>query len=206
MNDYIKIALAGVAGAIIALLAVHYLAPVSYGANRATTTITNPFNFQQGLTSTSGSFSTTLAVTGVATFTAQSVMNGGVLHSYPLSTSTPASLTLAASDITNYESIVQLPSAGSAITDTLPASSSLSAFVPTAGDWAEQCITNGTTTAAINITIAGGTGTHLLTATTTPGGGAVTAIGPGNTGCIKYFRVGAGNNARDINALLTIFQ
>lgn len=142
---------------------------------------------------------------GVASFAAQPKFDAGSLHSYPLSTSTPASLTLAASDVTNYESVVMLPTVGS-ITVTLPASSTLSAFVPTAGDWAEQCYTNATSTASFGITLAGGTGTNLLVASS-----SATAVGskillPGKTGCIKYFRIGAGANASDINAILTVFN
>lgn len=132
--------------------------------------------------------------------------DAGILHSSTLSTSTPASVTLAASDISGIESIVMLPSATLGITATLPASSTLSAVVPTAGDWAESCITNATTTTGASITIAGGTGTNLLVASS-----SATALGskvllPGKTGCIRFFRIGAGNNSSDINALLTVFQ
>ncbi len=143
-------------------------------------------------------------ITGIVAATIAQ-FDAGVLHSYTLSTSTPASLTLAASDVTNYESVIVLPTVGD-VTLTLPASSTLSAIVPAAGDWQELCIVNATTTNIGRITIAGGTGTTLQVASS-----SATALGsklilPGKTGCIKFFRIGAGNNALDINALLTVFQ
>jgi cell wall-associated NlpC family hydrolase len=202
MKSYLPV----LALAVVLVTAVFWKFNPAFGVTD-TTTFTNPIAFSQtvaitGATSITGAatLASTLGVTGKVT------TDGGIVHSYPLSTSTPASMTLAASDLTAYESIVMLPTVGS-ITVTLPASSTLSSAVsPTAGDWEDKCITNATTTSGQNITLAGGTGTSLLVASS-----SATALGskvlfPGKTGCFKVFRIGAGNNASDLNFLLTVFQ
>lgn len=125
-------------------------------------------------------------------------LNAGVLHSYNNSTSTPASLTLAASDILNYESVTMKPTVG-AITVTFPASSTLSALVPNAGDRVKQCWYNATTTAASTITFAAGTGLDLEIASTTVLTGATSLIlGADNSACFEFQRKGSGPNASDI--------
>ncbi len=144
-------------------------------------------------------------LTGIAA-SALAQFDAGVLHSYPLSTSTPASLTLAASDIGNYQSLIILPTVGD-ITVTLPASSTLSALAPTAGDWQELCIVNATTSATAGIiTLVGGTGVNLQVASSTGSAVGVKVLRGGATGCIKFIRIGAGASALDINAALTVFK
>lgn len=86
------------------------------------------------------------------------VVDGGVL-----STTTPASMTLAQSDL-GYSSISDLLNVGAA-TITLPASSTLTTFLPNSGDRKSIAITNATSS-AFNITIAGGTGTLFQNAST----------------------------------------
>jgi hypothetical protein len=125
--------------------------------------------------------------------------DAGLIHSYTNATSSVTTTqTLAAADIANYESVIFTPNTG-ATTLTLPASSTLSAFVPTAGDWADQCWLNATSTAGVNITFAAGTGIDLETSSTT------LVLRPGNTACIKFVRKAATASAFDIAALLTVY-
>lgn len=127
------------------------------------------------------SLDTTLTVGTTSTLGGKVTADGGILLSDVLSTSTPASMTLAATDLANYSSILMLPTVGS-ITVTLPASSTLSSLVPTAGDVWEMTFVNSTTTNAQNITLAGGTGTTLYKATTTA------FVAPGQVASLKFIR------------------
>lgn len=119
----------------------------------------------------------------------RSVFDAGILHSYTSSTSTTATTyTLTQADILNYETVLMTPNGG-AVTLTLPATSTITSMVPTAGDWQDQCWYNATSTAAATITFAAGTGIDLETASSSITGGApVLSIGAGNTGCLKYIR------------------
>lgn len=93
------------------------------------------------------------------------------------STTTPASMTLALSDLNSSSLLSMTPTVGS-ITVTLPASTTMSSggFLPNAGDCTWDVIHNATTTASSNITLAAGTGFILADASTTkaiiPGGAA----------------------------------
>lgn len=112
---------------------------------------------------------------------------GKVIDGDVLSTTTPASLTLQPTDL-NYGVILMTPTVGS-ITVTLPATttSGMSSFLPNVGDTKDILIVNATTTAAQNITIAGGTGTKLTNAST-----SAAIIGGGNQGIgsLKFVRKG----------------
>lgn len=136
---------------------------VSFGATTARTTITNPWTFSQAVT-----LSSTLTQTGVATFTAAPVFNGGQLKSYTNASSSVTTGTLKESDILNYDTVLWTP-AGAAATKTLtfPATSTLTSFVPSAGDRQSTCFFNATTTAASTITYAAGSGIDLEVATST---------------------------------------
>lgn len=143
---------------------------------------------------------------GTIVAAAKATFDAGILHSYTSSTSTIATAqTLVAADITNYESVIFTPNRDS-VTLTFPASSTLSAFVPTAGDWAEQCWYNATTTAAKTITFAAGTGIDLeriATSTISGSGGPMLAIPAGGSACIKYVRQPATASTFDISVLVT---
>lgn len=128
--------------------------------------------------STTGTFSST----GAATFSAQVKNDANQLSSYTLSTTTPASMTLRESDIL-YSTILVTPTVGAA-TLTLPASSTLTTIVPTAGDRARLVIVNASTTAGQALTIAGGTGVLLSKATTT----ATILSGGQGVGIIEFIR------------------
>lgn len=96
-------------------------------------------------------------------------------------TTTGTAVTLQQSDLQPYNSLLVTPIVGSA-TVTLPASSTLSALLPKAGDIQQFLIVNSTSTAGINVTIAGGVGTLLKKASTTA------AIAPGAVGELEFIR------------------
>lgn len=99
------------------------------------------------------------------------IVNGGVN-----STSTTAtSQTLVQNDI-QYSLVSITPNVG-ALTLTMPASSTLSNFLPNAGDTFRFAIHNATTTAAATITVAAGTGFLRQMASTTA---AIPTLGLGS--------------------------
>lgn len=114
--------------------------------------------------------------------------DGSVTQSYTNATSTSATTaTLVQADM-SYSSRSVTPNTG-ALTYTLPATSTLTTFIPTAGDMARQCFYNATSTAAATITFAAGTGIDLEVATSTSQTGAFDlTIGAGNMGCFDFFR------------------
>lgn len=170
------------------------------------TVASNPFGAAANVTTIGNPWlhTSTVGISGLVT------LDGGSLNSYTLSTTTTATAeTLAASDITNYSTVLLSPLTG-ATTLTLPASSTLSAFVPTAGDWAVQCWVNATTTTttAGQITFAAGTGIDLENASSTVGA-AMTSynlklVGQ-NSGCFRFIRKPATATAFDIIAQYTAF-
>jgi len=129
--------------------------------------------------------------------------DAGVTRSYTNATSTDVtSYTAVAADIVNYDIVLITPTKGS-LTITLPASSTLSSFVPTAGDMAEQCWHNATTTAGITLTIATATGIDLETASSTVTGPVNSLAIPSNGfACLKYIRKTATASAFDIGVLV----
>lgn len=117
---------------------------------------------------------TSLGVSG-STYFATGFSQGGIN-----STSTPASMTLQASDIQNISLLSDTPTVG-AITLTFPASSTLATWLPNAGDTASFIVTNATSS-AFAVTLAGGTGTLLQKASTTA------AILSGGSATVDVFR------------------
>ena len=150
-------------------------------------------NLDGVITSTTGSFS------GLLT------LNAGTLNSYPNSTSTTATTqTLVAADIANYDTVLITPNTGD-LTLTFPASSTLSAFVPTAGDRATQCWHNATTTAGIDITFSAGTGIDLEFASSSQAVQVKTLLADGFV-CFEYVRKAATASAFDIGVLMTRYS
>lgn len=153
----------------------------------------------------------TLTITGAATTTGKAVFDGGVVHSNTNSTSTAVTAyTLVANDIAPngapYSAVVITPNGGD-LALTFPASSTLAAFLPSAGDWTEQCWRNASTTSGIDITFAAGTGIDLEVATTSPSAqaNAVLTVLADAGACIKYQRKPATAAAFDIAVMLTRF-
>lgn len=91
MNDYIKLVIAAILGGLI-VWGVLSVTSQSFGV-RDTSNITNPFNFQQGLTSTTGTFSGAITSGGDLTVTtsntATSTITVGCVQTYATSTATP---------------------------------------------------------------------------------------------------------------------
>lgn len=135
-------------------------------------------------------------------------LDAGQLRSYTNATGTTATAqTLKAADILGYDTILFTPNKAS-VTLTLPASSTLTSLVPTAGDMAEQCWYNATTTASTNIVFAAGTGIDLKVASSTSqvGGAFDLTIAPGQMGCFKYVRKAATASTFDIIAGLVEYN
>lgn len=134
---------------------------------------------------------------------------GGVVNSTNVSTSTNAAATITAAELTQWTraSVVSLiPNVVAAATFTLPASSTVPNIVPRAGDRAQVCVRNATTTANIALTLAGSTGINLTVAST-----SVSALGSkillsGKVGCIEFVRQVQTATTFDIDALLTVYQ
>ena len=114
--------------------------------------------------------------------------DGSVTDSYTNSTSTSATATTLNQADMKYLTTIMTPNTG-ALTLTLAPTTTLTTFIPNAGDRAEQCFYNSTTTAAATITFAAGTGIDLEVATSTSQTGAFDlTIGAGNMGCFKFLR------------------
>lgn len=130
----------------------------------------------------------------------------GVLYGSSLATNTPTTATtLRAGDIVGVDTLVVSPTAGS-LAYTFPASSTLRNLVPKVGQRAEWCVVNATTTASIDITFAGGTGVHLLKATSTSGGIGLPTIAPNDVGCFKFIRASSTSAAFDIYAAFVEYK
>jgi hypothetical protein len=156
-------------------------------------------NFTGTITGVAANFSGALTAT-TATFSGLLKGDAGYLLSYTNSTSTTATTqTLVAADILNYTSVIMTPNVAD-VTFTFPASSTLSALVPAAGDRFSQCWYNASTTSGIDMIFAAGTGIDLKVATSTVnyGGAMDLTIGPEDVGCLEYIRKPATASAFDI--------
>lgn len=147
-------------------------------------------------------------LTGVAaTLSGLFTANAGILHSYSLATST-GSNTIGLNDLNGYDTVIVTPTgAAGAKTLTFAASSSMSTWLPTAGDRQETCFLNASTSVA-TLVFAGGTGIDLQVATSTNGnGGAMDlTISPNGTGCFTFIRKAATASAFDIEANLLEYE
>lgn len=131
--------------------------------------------------------------------------HSGVTYDNAFSTTTPASLTIKASDIGNYDSVSIYPSVGD-ITVTLPASSTLASLLPKNGQIKKWCVYNATTTSGIDITFAGGTGLDLETASSSITGGApALTLLADNSGCFEFQKKGGPSGAASRNDILVRF-
>jgi len=142
----------------------------------------------------------TAAITGATTQTGTLTVDGGLLKSKTIATSSTATTqTLVQADLLNYNTVLFNPGTIS-IAMTLPATSTLTTLVPTAGDMAEQCWYNATSSTASvgQIVWAAGTGIDLM-ASSTPN--SITQR-PGQWGCFTFVR----QTDTDISALYSDFQ
>ena len=125
-----------------------------------------------GTTSFTGA--TTLGTTDASVFT----QGGSVLSTSTLATA----ITFIASDLLTYSTWEVTPNTAD-LTYTFPATSTLSAIVPTAGDSRSWTIVNATTTAGIDVIFAAGTGSTIKGA-----GGAALTIDEASHGIITLTR------------------
>ncbi len=123
------------------------------------------------------------SITGAATISGLTTMNAGQLRSYTTASSSVSTATLSQADILNYDTLLYTPGGAAATkTLTLPATSTLTSMVPTAGDMQKTCIYNATSTAASTLTLAAGTGIDLESATST------LVISARGSGCLTFIR------------------
>lgn len=116
------------------------------------------------------------AQSGPESFQKMFFRDNAVIGGNVLATSSQGTATYTSADITNSKVITHTATA--ALTVTLPASSTLTNFVPNVGDTAEVFINPVTTL----ITFAGGTGTELNTASSTKN------VNAGGLGVFKFVR------------------
>ena len=162
----------------------------TFGNSSDVTTITNPWTFEENVTLSTATFTNTggTSVLGAASFAGLVTLNAGQLRSYTNATTSNASLALIQADILNYDTVLMTPQ-GSQSTITFPASSTLTSFVPTAGDMAKQCWFNATTTTTNlgMITFAAGTGIDLELASSTATQPLLTLRGT-DSACFNFIR------------------
>lgn len=121
--------------------------------------------------------------TNVLTFGVTGILRAGAVENIGgvLSTTTPASMTLSATDLIGVSTISMFPNVG-AITITLPATTTLTSWLPNTGDRTSFVLVNATSTSAITLTVAAGTGSLISKASTTA------AVGPGGMMLINVVR------------------
>lgn len=137
-----------------------------------------------------------------STFTEAVEFLGGSIGANSYSTSTSLSATtLLAGELANKDTIFVIKTGAVATTTvTLPASSTLSYWLPKIGMSQRKCFLSGTSTQANpGFILAAGTGIDLETSSTTPTG--LTVEG-GSGACITFVR----DNFTDIKAFMTVFK
>lgn len=133
--------------------------------------------------------------TNEAIVTTKSLTQGGGVKA----TSTTGSADTLLYSNFDTENMIDYTANVSSVTLTLPASSTLKNFIPTVGQTRTIYIRNATTSANINLTISGGTGTLLKKATSS-------ATIYGDTDGANFGRIDFIRKANtDIEALLSIF-
>lgn len=104
---------------------------------------------------------------------------------------TATAYTLSAAELNAR--IINVTPNGASLTLTLPGTSTLGSFVPQVGQTKEVFIRNATTTANVNITIAGGTGTTLKRFATTSPAVITGDTDAANYGMLTFIRRSVGN-------------
>lgn len=144
-------------------------------------------------------------VNGVTIFTNSGYFTpqAGTNRSYTVASSTSGgatAITLTQADILAFDTVLMTNNVG-ATTFTFPATSTLTTLVPVAGDAADQCWVNSTTTVNSNgdIIFAAGTGIDIETASSTS---RDLTIKGSNVGCFKFIR----KTNTDIHVLLTEYM
>lgn len=124
------------------------------------------------------------------------------------STSTTAIVVPLLSTDFDIENIIDVTLNTASSTLSFPATSTLTSFIPTAGQTRSIYIRNATTTAAVDLQITGGTGVIIKNETIYMGGTPLNSAGIilGDTDATNYARVDFIRKAdTDIEALVTVF-
>lgn len=162
---------------------------ISSDVSFAGVTNLDTLELSEGLIVTGGGITSTgaTALTGNVTVTGNLALTGTISGTGSLTsggitaTSTGASMTMTSTDFVG-KSLVQVTPTVPAVTLTFPASSTLAAWLPNAGDSTVFTFANASTSPSVNVTIAGTTGVLLRKATTTA------VIPTGGTGIIHAVR------------------
>ncbi len=169
-----------------------------------TTVIDGDGNVDGVITSSTGSFSSTLIVNGLFTYSPTATAT----------TTTGASATLVENDLLSVGYHVITPgdlAEGADFTYTLPATTTLSTFLSGVGERAEVCWFMTATTSDSNIIFAAGTGIDLRFASSTVTGQAVPGLqfGSEQDMCLKFMRQPKGNSVSspgDMTAIIEIYE
>lgn len=133
---------------------------------------------------------------GTSVFTAGTLTEGGGITA----TSTSGTVVPLLASNFDVENVIDVTLNVQDATLSFPATSTLTSFIPTAGQKRTLYIRNASTTAAMDLTITGGTGVLLKKATTT-------AVVYGDTDGANYARIELTRKSNtDIEALLQIFM
>lgn len=135
--------------------------------------------------------------------------HAGQVNSTLLATTSQGSVTVTANEFGGWlnSSIVSyIPIATAAATITLPASSTLKGVLQNAGDKQSFCFRSATTTAGIYTTIAGGTGTNLLVASSSISALGGVVVMSGKVACFTAIRQPVSATAFDIDVLMTVYK
>lgn len=143
------------------------------------------------------------------TYTEQQEFLGGVVMGGVHATTSQGNVTVTAGEFKSWlnSGLVSFsPGLLAGATITLPASSTIPNLVPKAGMSQRFCIQNATSTANIAITLAGGTGTKFLVASSSATALGSTKIFTGKVGCFTFIREVATSSASDIVGLFEAYQ
>ncbi len=137
-------------------------------------------------------------------------INAGYTVRGSISTTSQGSPTITATEFRNWANVglvTYSPGLLAGGTLTLPASSTLTSFLPQAGDTARVCIQNGTSTIAVNFTLAGALGFKLQVASSSATALGGVTIPTGKFGCMDIFReIATSSPWGNLDALLTVYQ
>lgn len=155
--DYLKLIIVGLVTGIIVLAGSALLPKTGMLGATDLTTVTNRTTFSDDVT-----FNDPVVLADTVSTTAVVTINDGIVYSNTFATSSEGTGTYTAANITGKSTI--LHNATAALTATLPATSTLTTFVPNTGDRVSIVLVN---IGAGVLTIAGGTGMNVYNASST---------------------------------------
>lgn len=142
---------------------------------------------------------TTLTLTSGASITGALTQGGGIT-----ATSTSGNAVPLLSTDFDTENVIDVTLNLIDATLSFPATSTLTSFIPTAGQTRTLFVRNASTTAAMDLTVSGGTGVVMKFASTTP---ATTGVITGDTDGANFALIVLTRKANtDIEALVSLFK